>query len=154
MINISREPKGQQYRRLLEVLSDRCGTFSLTVRDSALLNQTGLQVLAQFEPFRLDDDHKSDWPGTRLLGSKAHIYSHRLDVAAIDLLTSTAAGLYDWIAPDKPEDLCLYAKDGAPVLVTIAHEHDAYIVPEDEAIIDVLDKIGIPHSASLKRNGA
>jgi hypothetical protein len=38
--------------------------------------------------------------------------------------------LFQWIHPDKPEDLCFYNND-VPVFVSISHERDSYFITEE-----------------------
>ena len=49
-----------------------------------------------------------------------------------DILVKAADGLFDWLEPRLPEDLCLLRSDGSPWLVTITHERDAYFVMSRE----------------------
>jgi len=42
------------------------------------------------------------------------------------MLKTEAHGLYDWVQPNRPEDLCFLRSDETPWLATIAHEKDAY----------------------------
>ena len=83
------------------------------------------------QPFTTD----ADWTG--------HI-RHRLERARSKLSPGTASilaevadGLFSWIQPNLPEDLCLFRKEGEPWLVSIAHEKDAYMVlpPEESAAL-------------------
>jgi len=63
-----------------------------------------------------------------LLEETADVLTFRLERAVVALLAEHASSLYDWRQPELPEDLCLLREDGDAALVTIAHEHDAYLI--------------------------
>ena len=48
------------------------------------------------------------------------------------ILGEAVEGLFDWIEPELPEDLCILRPDGSPWLVTISHEQDAYFQLSDK----------------------
>jgi hypothetical protein len=57
-------------------------------------------------------------------------YAFSQDVAG--LLFEAADGLYDWVAPDLPEDLHLLRGDGSAFLGSVAHERDAWLEAEQD----------------------
>jgi hypothetical protein len=84
-------------------------------------------------------DQRSDWPGTSLLAGAALVNEYALEDASVSILTTTVAGLYEWVAP-LPEDLCLLRAGGAPWLVSVAHEQDAYIEATRGELRDLLSR--------------
>jgi hypothetical protein len=54
------------------------------------------------------------------------VYRYRLNDQCCGLLCSSADGLYDWLSPDRPEDLSLL-RSTTPVLTTIAHEREGHL---------------------------
>jgi len=40
---------------------------------------------------------------------------------------STASGLYDWAAPERPEDLAFYTVEGTVFWGSISHEREAWL---------------------------
>lgn len=43
------------------------------------------------------------------------------------MLGKVAKGLYDWTAPELPDDLALLRSDGSAWLASIGHERDAWL---------------------------
>lgn len=61
------------------------------------------------------------------------MYLVRLTDAALQALCRRANRLYAWEQPLLPEDLCLLRSEQEPMLVSISHESDAYLLlSEDE----------------------
>jgi len=66
--------------------------------------------------------------------ASATILTYHLSSELLVILQTVTNGLYQWVQPELPEDLCFIRPDGEPILITIAHECDAYLdVTEPEA---------------------
>lgn len=144
------EPRGSTYRELLAFLAPHAQTALLVVRDQEILQQSAQGILDELHPHLLKEEARGEWPGTRLMGHTATVYIYSVDQSIVDTLSDAVEGLYCWEGPDRPEDLCLLRSDDSPILVTIAHEHDAYLeLTKDEfqkirlAIPDL--SIRLPH---------
>jgi hypothetical protein len=70
-----------------------------------------------------------------------NIYRVNFDYYITEVLCSVP-GLYKWIYPNLPEDLCFY-KNGKCFLRSVAHEKLCWIYTEDEKEIKALEKIGL-----------
>jgi hypothetical protein len=69
------------------------------------------------------------------------VNQYRLDEASVPLLADAADGLFDWVQPALPEDLCLLRLDGTPWLVNIAHEEEAWLMLPDEEYQQLVGKL-------------
>lgn len=135
--SVTKEPQGEDYRRLLGLAVDFCETFSLVLRPGestqkprVQLVEEGRRVLDSLAPSLLSKHEVFSWPGTEILGQKpdaALLYTYRLSLESLEILTTTSKGLYDWQQPRLPEDPCFYLPGGEVWLATIAHEGDAFI---------------------------
>lgn len=131
--NLGKEPVGDVYQKLIEHASSECGFALLVVRDSLRIADSGQSVLKRLETFLRSATREDEWPGTKLLGaSKAMLYKYELANKVAEILKAEVHSLYEWIQPERPEDLCLLRDDGTPWLVSIAHEKDAYFELTDE----------------------
>ncbi len=131
--DILQEPRGDDYRKLLELCSPHSGSFLLVIREENWLDSTAHKILKDLKEFELKKALASEWPGTKLLSDKASIYHYRLTAESLQVLEQSADGLYEWQQPKRPEDLCLFDKDGDAFLVTIAHENDSFLkLSQDE----------------------
>lgn len=94
-------------------------------------------ALGRFEKCAIQQTRAAAWPGTQRLGGEATVLWIHLDAVATAVLASAVDGLYDWRQPRTPEDLCLLRADGSPVLVTISHEADGYLVltPAEQEVV-------------------
>jgi hypothetical protein len=84
-------------------------------------------VLEEPEPFLLSRTDESEWPGTRLFDETASVSKFLLRAETVKVLGMVAEGLFEWVQPNLPEDLCILRDDDSQWLVTIAHERDAYL---------------------------
>jgi len=84
------------------------------------------RIMKALEPALIGHNDQSDWPGTRLIGHSARVFRYRYNAEVCMILGSSAHGLYDWVTPDRPEDLSVLTS-ATPILTTIAHERDGYL---------------------------
>jgi hypothetical protein len=88
--------------------------------------------MTELHPYLLSEDQKTQWPGTMLLSDDSALVSrYSLTPQTSAILGGAVEGLFEWIGPGLPEDLCILRADGSPWLVTIAHERDAYLELRD-----------------------
>ena len=128
-----REPAGDAYLDLLELCGSIAATASLVIRNVKWLDDDALAVMERLRPFQVSARESSEWPGTRLIGHTAAVYSYRVDAALVAALQASATGLYQWQHPHRPEDLAFLRSDERAVLSSIAHEGDAYLdIAEEE----------------------
>lgn len=135
--SLTKEPQGEDYRKLLGLALRFCETFSLvlspgesTQKPRVQLQEEGRRVLDSLAPSLLSKEKVYSWPGTEILGQqrdRASLYTYRLSPESLEILTTTSKGLYDWQQSRLPEDPCFYLPGGEVWLATIAHEGDAFI---------------------------
>ena len=136
VFDIVAEPRGHLYRALIKWCASRCAAALVVVRDCAALSERAQDVLCQLDPALATIEIAQQWPGTTLLSSRdrAAVYRYELTAPIVEVLAAAVDGLYEWKAPDRPDDLCLLRNGGAAMLTTIAHERDAYLnLTPDEA---------------------
>ncbi|HYZ85841.1 MAG TPA: hypothetical protein VE621_15630 [Bryobacteraceae bacterium] len=85
----------------------------------------------------------SEWPGTMLIDHTATVFTFRLAPRVIESLLHKASGLFDWLSPALPEDLCFFRFDGDPWLTTISHERVGALDLTDSELIALRE--GIPN---------
>lgn len=124
--NLSLEPTGEVYGRLILFALQYCDRFQFVVPHHIKQNKAVQDKLKKFENFQTLVTEKSEWPGTKLFSGTATVYQYKLNKESIRLLISCAKSLYSWTQPDSPEDLCLLRTDHTPWLVTIGYERDGY----------------------------
>lgn len=126
--NIVHQPQGDLYRRLIETALRRCTGFLVVVRKTVTLAVSARRTLKELDPFLEGTSEQAEWPGTQLTDGRAAVSRYRLNRDSAVVLSQAANGLYGWLQPELPEDLCLLRADGTPWLVTISHERDAFLV--------------------------
>ena len=134
IFDIRIEPRGETYRRVIDLALHFCDQALLVIRTNISLSPYGAQTLKFLEPFLLRKMAKAtQWPGTVLHyndlfpDNTATVYYYRLCSESARILKDAVEGLYSWKQPECPEDLCLLRSDGSPWLVTITHEEDSYL---------------------------
>lgn len=135
------EPKNEIYRRLILFSLKFCDKFQFVVPHHINQNKSVQDIIKKFKKFQISKTEKSEWPGTKLFRGTATIYQYRLNKETITLLINSASGLYSWVQPDYPEDLCLLRPDGTPWLVTISYERDGYFELELKEQRELQDSI-------------
>lgn len=122
------EPCGDEYVELIEFCCSKATAFLLVVRDPE--RDPGLGVgrsLQALAPWLVEQKRAREWPGTVLLADEAAVCRSRVDERLGAELLRQRERLFGWIHPEKPEDPCFLRADGGPLLVTISHEHDAFL---------------------------
>ena len=133
------EPRGDEYRSLIDCASKTCAIALVVVRPTIALSKQGSSVLGRLEPYLQNRSEEAEWPGTRLESGCASIFRYRLTRECQDILKGSARSIYEWHQPDLPEDLCFLRLGGEPYFVSISHEHDSYFVLSDQERRDIAD---------------
>lgn len=136
---ISREPRGQVYRSLLEVACDYCDRFLFALPNMEFSSET-TTLLARLEPFLLECEETGEYPALVLLDGTVTVCHYRLDEASLDVLTSTTDQLYNWVQPDLPNDLCLLKGD-RDWLTTMASCREAVLTLAHDEFVRLSDAI-------------
>lgn len=135
---ITSEPAGIVFRALLEIAGKFSTLGLVVVRPGEELEPTAVRLLSELKSFGdFPVELLSEWPGTKLLEGIARVQKFRIDPTVFRLLQTTAESLCDWQHPRLPEDLCLMRNDSSPILVTIAHGRDAYLVLSEEEAAEI-----------------
>ena len=129
VFDLVEEPRDELYRRLIVWCGEHCATALLVIRDVDDLSEESANILKRLEDNLTTVERSSQWPGTVLVSSNetALVYRYRLTPQTVELFCTLVDGLYEWAEPNRPDDLCFTRADGSPMLVTIAHERDAYL---------------------------
>lgn len=129
---IEGEPRGGVYDQLLEVALGSCQFALLVQRETPALSREGIEMIDALDPYLLRSARTAEWPGTRLFGHQATVRVFRFDRPFAARIREMTEGLFEWLHPDRLEDLCLLRGDNDPWLVNIAHEGEAYLILSDE----------------------
>lgn len=132
------EPRGTAYNRLIDFAEKQCVKFSVVWREDLGNKRKQNEIARELEPFILEDTITSKWPGTEIFGATANVCFYKLNGETTNILKK-AERLYQWEAPEFPEDLTFYVKNGNIWLASVAHEHMAWLysasIPESETAI-------------------
>jgi len=140
-LDLAHEPRGADYRALLEFLRGRAESFSLVWRNGGHYAASADVVRGRLTPHLLRTEGTSEWPGTQLLGGIATVRHYRTALEAVALLTE-AGQLYAWQSDALPEDLAFYRADGQVLFASIGHERDAWF--ELAAVSEAEVRAGLP----------
>jgi hypothetical protein len=110
------EPVGDDYRALLACARPQCDTALLSIDTSRELSPGGQELLA-----RMAGSLRSE-----VANAGVRRLRYQLTSACVDVL-GDAPGLFAWLQPDRPENLCLLRPDGSPWVVSIAAERIGYV---------------------------
>lgn len=133
-----RQPTGETYQMLIDALAANAAEAVLVVRDDLGLSRKAERLLQDLLGRGGRSERASRWPGTELSDSDAELVRVPPDQDVVRILRKSVSGLYEWLQPDWPEDLCFLRADGSTVLGTISHESDAFLelsVDEYESLV-------------------
>lgn len=125
--SIVRQPTGSVYRSLIRALAASSAEATLVVRDDLGLSGKAELLLRDLLERGGRSERASRWPGTELIASDARLVSVPSSQDVVRILCNAVSGLYEWLQPEWPEDLCLLRADGSTVLASVSHESDAFL---------------------------
>lgn len=125
------------YRELLQQAQRHAARALVVVRREEQLSDSARAALKALAPFGVEERITDHWPGTVLYGSTARVKEFQLSGGAVGVLSTAAVGLFDWLHPNLPEDLCFLRADGTTWLTSIAHEHDAFLELSEAELDDL-----------------
>lgn len=116
-----------QYKQLLYKLGSVSSEFGLVVRNSIDLSNDAKHLIKKLALNGLADfGQRSEWPGTKLMGHTAQVFTFNTCSPALNELISSSLGLYDWLQPERPEDLFFRSKNQL-YFANISHENWAAV---------------------------
>src|SRR5438309_1494944 len=98
MFEIVAEPAGPTYEALLACALLDCNRFSVVTQASLHHDTSTFSFLSELSPFLVSERIVTEWPGTRLHGPTATLWTCELSQAAMPLLQRVQS-LYSWRAP-------------------------------------------------------
>jgi hypothetical protein len=123
------EPAGSVYRDLVDFCCLLSSRMILVVRDPHIDCGDSIRGhLAELRQHLVEVARVREWPGTILHADEAEAYSYQVTADLGELLKVRVSRLFEWIHPSAPEDPCFFRSNGQVVLVTTAHESDAYLM--------------------------
>lgn len=108
--NLVENPVGKTYQQLIKILCDNSDKFYFVTRKELKYNP---DVLAQFYPYSIEIYKTKKWTNTITRGPAATVYVIAANKETCKLLQQAASSLYDWVAPNLPEDLTFLKNDFA-----------------------------------------
>lgn len=123
------EPTGSAYSELVEFCCLIASKMILVLRDPQIAPGDAIkQKLDRLEACRVETVLAREWPGTILFADEATVNWYQVTADLRQGMEELASHLYAWVHPAAPEDPCFFRENGQAVLVTIAHERDAYLM--------------------------
>lgn len=112
------------YHNLLEFAEQICDSFSLIWRHEFNFEKSAWIITEELSPHLLIEISTNKWPGTEIFGGKALLRKYTLNPATISILKQVSS-VFDWIAPNYPEDLAFYSNEKV-IFASISHENEAW----------------------------
>jgi len=133
------EPKGENYKKLIEYAFEVCDEF-LFIKHSQLSYFQSFDIITEElkETFICCKEQR-EWPGTISLPS-AMVYYFKCTQKSKEIIINLTNALFDWCAPYFPDDLC-FLKNNKEWLITTAHEHICFIETDNNEEIEKIKRI-------------
>ncbi|MBS4210009.1 hypothetical protein [Bacillus sp. FJAT-50079] len=100
--NVVENPTDSIYRQLIKVLCANSDQFYFVTRKELTYNR---EMLDQFHAYTIETYKTKKWANTITKGSPATVYVIEANRDTCKLLLQLSNSLYDWVAPNLPEDL-------------------------------------------------
>ena len=132
------------YQAFLAYMLRNSDVFSFTFCKRAEGEKTkkAIRLIAdRLKRFKISSRQTHQWPGT--VSFDPYLYQlvyYRADEACLEVLKSRG-GVYDWLYPEAPEDLCFY-KNGYCWLATTSHEKMGFLYTDNAAVVTALKELG------------
>lgn len=101
-------PADDVYQNLLKALIQHSDKFYFVTRKELSYNEA---ILESFTPYVIKKYQTKDWASTRTKGPAATVYEIVANEETYRMLVAYASSLYDWLAPNLPEDLTFIKND-------------------------------------------
>lgn len=124
---LTRDIEGRRYHQLIQTLIQSLHSFSLVWRDQLKHADTAQAIRRTLRHLQICHNRTDRWPGTRIFGTTASVIKFTCDSSAIPIL-SQPRSLFSWLTPQFPEDLVFWNASGQPVLATVSHETEGWIL--------------------------
>jgi hypothetical protein len=121
-------PSGETYCHFIEVLCDYSDMFYFVTRKELKYKP---EILAKFEPYVIETYNTKEWANTETKGPAATVYVIEANRDTCKLLQQSAKSLYDWVAPNLPEDLTFKKNDFAWFSCTTHEEFGGFSIRSD-----------------------
>ena len=100
--NLVENPTDRTYRQLIKTLCHNSDKFYFITRKELKYNK---EILKQFQPYTIETYKTKKWANTITEGPPATVYVIEANMESCKLLQDLSNSLYDWVAPNLPEDL-------------------------------------------------
>ena len=130
-------PTGETYLHLIKVLCGYSDTFYFVTRKELKYDQG---IIAKFEPYTIEIYKTKKWANTITKGPAATVYVIEANRNTCELLQQSAKALYDWVAPNLPEDLT-FMKNNFAWFSCTSHEEFGGFSIRSEYYRKLLDRI-------------
>ena|SRR5690554_6126133 len=139
MIITLNEPKGENYRQLIQLAFEKCDRFLFIKHSQLTYNQSFDTLLEELKDDFIYKKEQNKWPGT-ISVPMAMVYYFRTSEKSREIILNKTDSLFNWQAPNLPDDLC-FLKNNKEWLVTTAHAEYCHIDTEDKLEVQQLQKI-------------
>ncbi|WP_088225569.1 stage III sporulation protein AH [Desulfosporosinus sp. FKB] len=134
------EPKGDSYKKLIQLAFDTCDTFLFIKHSQLSYNKKSFDMLLKaLEPDFIYFKEQNRWPGTFSVPT-AKVYYFYTSENSKDIVKEITNSLFNWRAPNLPDDLC-FLKGNEEWLINTAHERICNIVTKNDLEVEQLTKI-------------
>lgn len=136
---ILNEPKGENYKELIQLAFDKYDIFLFIKHSQLAYYQSFDTLLGELKDDFICNKEQSEWPGT-LSVPTATVYYFRTSEKSREIIKNITDSLFNWQAPYLPDDLC-FLRNNKEWLVTTAHAQYCHILTENQFEIEQLQKI-------------
>ncbi|WP_342559141.1 stage III sporulation protein AH [Metasolibacillus sp. FSL K6-0083] len=127
MLIINKNVIGEEYKKLINILSEHCDYFAFVENRQMMKNEKErldyiTNLITKIQGNLIKTNIQSKWETTALgAGNTAYVFYFEINDAASEFLKEKSNSLFEWHNPKLPEDLMFYQNDKC-LLAGCSHE--------------------------------
>ncbi|MEC1178271.1 stage III sporulation protein AH [Metasolibacillus meyeri] len=127
MLMLNKNVMGEEYKKLINILSEHCDCFAFVERRQLMKNEKErldyiTNLTTKIQGNLIKTNIQSKWETTALGGGNtAYVFYFELNDTTSEFLKEKSNSLFEWHNPKLPEDLMFYQNDKC-LLAGCSHE--------------------------------
>lgn len=143
-VNIIKEPRDKEYKKLIQYAFKRSKNFVLSIRDEILIHYPEPEILNRLETYITDKLKAHNNTQINYYDPNTMLYFYECNEDTKSIILEAVTGLYEWREPYLPEDLTFLNDKGEVWMNTISHERMAGINEIDRNEVEFIkNEIGL-----------
>ena len=126
MLEVQKDVIGEDYKKLINILSKHCNRFAFVENRQMMENEKKRlnhidNITAKIKEYLIKTSIQGEWETTVLGAGNAYVFYFEMNDATSEFLKAKSNSLFGWSYPKLPEDLMFYQNKKC-LLAACSHE--------------------------------